>query len=349
MKRSSPTLKNTAGRSSACDKTLRSALNQMSRLSLFLVLLAAAPASVLLSLTLGSVDLPLTQVLDALSGSSSGLAHDIVWQLRMPRVAAAFVCGALLALAGALLQVLLRNPLADPYILGVSGGAAVGALSAILLGLGWTMVNFSALFGAMAAIGVVFGLSFRAGEWNLYRLLLTGVVVSAGCSALIGLLLVLAPTAEVKGMLFWLMGDLSHAEAVAPAWAVLLLVAGLSISLGGNLNVLSLGLLKAKTLGIAVMPLQVGIYFFASLLTVAALTLGGMIGFVGLVIPHAIRLMGATDHRWLLPMAILLGGSFLTLADTLARTLWAPQQLPVGVLTALLGVPMLLLLLSRKR
>jgi len=179
--------------------------------------------------------------------------------------------------------------------------------------------------------------------------LLTGVVLSAGCSALISLLLVLAPAPELRGMLFWLMGDLSHAENILPTLALLLLLAALSQWQAGSLNVLSLGQLKAKTLGVAVWPLQTGIYFCAALATVCAVMLGGTIGFVGLIIPHLVRLLGVADHRWLLPLAILLGGSFLTAADTLSRTLWAPNQLPVGVLTALLGVPAMLLLLSRKR
>jgi iron complex transport system permease protein len=149
-------------------------------------------------------------------------------------------------------------------------------------------------------------------------------------------------------MLFWLMGDVSRAEEVLPAWVTLCIVTAVSMLFSGSLNVLSLGQMKAQTLGVAVLPLQVGIYFCASVATVAALMLAGAIGFVGLIVPHAVRLLGVNDFRWLLPLSILLGGSFLTLADTFARTLWAPQQLPVGVLTALLGVPMLLLLLSRK-
>lgn len=316
---------------------------------LLAVLFLLALASVFASLLFGSMDLSAPEVFAALAGGSTDIAREITWQLRMPRAASAFACGGLLALAGTLLQVLLRNPLADPYILGVSGGAAVGALTAMLLGLGFSMANFGALLGALVAIGMVFGLSFRTGEWNLYRLLLTGVVLSAGCTALITLILTLAPVSEVKGMLFWLMGDISYAEGMLPAWLVLVAATLASVVFSGSLNVLSLGELKARTLGVAVLPIQVGIYFGAALITATALMLGGTIGFVGLIIPHAIRLLGISDHRWLVPAAVMLGGSFLTVADTLARTVWAPQQLPVGVLTALLGVPMLLLLLSGKR
>jgi iron complex transport system permease protein len=310
-----------------------------------------AVGSLFAGLLFGSVDIPAAGVARALLGQgeeADRVANQIVWQLRLPRVMAAFACGGLLALAGALLQVLLRNPLADPYILGVSGGAAVGALLAMLLGWGMVLTNLASLAGALAAIAIVFGLSFRVGDWNLYRLLLTGVVLSAGCGALTTLILILSPSSDLKGMLFWLMGDVSRAEELLPAWIILILVSGISMLFSGSLNVLSLGQMKAKTLGIAVLPLQIGVYFCASLATVAALMLAGAIGFVGLIVPHAVRLLGVNNFRWLLPLSVLLGGSFLTLADTLARTLWAPQQLPVGVFTALLGVPMLLLLLSKK-
>jgi iron complex transport system permease protein len=317
-------------------------------LLLLVLFLMLAFGSLFAGLLFGSVDIPFSGIVTALFSPVDSVFHQIVWQLRLPRVLAAFACGGLLALAGALLQILLRNPLADPYILGVSGGAAVGALVAMLLGWGLILTNLTSLAGALAAIVIVFGLSFRAGDWNLYRLLLTGVVLSAGCTALTTLILTLAPASDVKGMLFWLMGDVSRAEELLPAWATLIIVSAMSMVFSGSLNVLSLGQMKAKTLGVAVLPLQVGIYFGASLATVAALMLAGAIGFVGLIVPHAVRLLGVSDFRWLLPLSVLLGGGFLTLADTLARTLWAPQQLPVGVLTALLGVPMLLLLLSRK-
>jgi len=321
----------------------------MPRSFLLAALVLLALGSVFVSALFGSVEIPVGRVWGALAGSAAGVEGDIVWKLRLPRAAAAFACGALLAQAGALLQVLLRNPLADPYVLGISGGAAVGALGAMLAGAGAVAMGAGAGGGALAVVGIVFLLSFRAGDWNIYRLLLTGVVLAAGCGALVSLLLTLAPEAGVKGMLFWLMGDLSQAQAPLPAWIALAALSALGLAFAGSLNVLALGPLKARTLGVAVLPLQVGVYFTASLGTAAAVLLGGSIGFVGLLVPHALRLLGVTDHRWLLPMCALLGGGFLTLADTAARTLWAPQQLPVGVLTALMGVPLLLLLLPRGR
>lgn len=316
---------------------------------LFVLLLLAALLSLGFGLASGSLPLAPGEIVQALQGQGDAAAVEVVRELRLPRVLAAFACGGLLALAGVLLQALLRNPLADPYILGVSGGAAVGALVAMLLGAGLAAMQLSSFGGALLAILAVFGLGFRRGERNVYRLLLTGVVLSAGCGALVSLLLTLAQFEQVKGMLFWLMGDLSHAEGLLPAWLVLLAAGMGATLLSGGLDLLSGGLDKAAVLGLAVGRWQAALYFAAALLTVMALQLGGSIGFVGLMMPHAIRLLGVSAHRWLVPLSVLLGGSFLVVADTLARTLWSPLQLPVGVFTALLGVPVLLWLLGRGR
>lgn len=313
---------------------------------LFIFLLFAAALSVCGALLSGSLLLSAGEVWLGLLGQ--GESVQIVQELRLPRVLAAFACGGLLSLAGVLLQALLRNPLADPYILGVSGGAAVGALAAMLLGAGLLAEQGASLAGALLAIVAVFGLGFRHGERNLYRLLLTGVVLSAGCGALVSLLLTLAQAEQVKGMLFWLMGDLSQPQGLELAWLVLLVVSVVATLAAGGLDVLAGGRDKAAALGLAVTRWQAALYFGAALLTVAALQLGGNIGFVGLLVPHAIRLLGVSAHRWLIPCAVLLGGSFLVLADTLARSLWSPLQLPVGIFTALLGVPVLLWLLGRR-
>ncbi len=316
--------------------------------SLLTILAICAAGSVLLALLIGSVPLSVAQVLDSIFVQSQGIVHDIVWQLRLPRALAAFVCGALLAGSGVLLQVLLRNPLADPYVLGISGGAALGALGAMLAGATLAVMNLAAFAGALAAMAMVFALSFRSGDWNPHRLLLTGVVLASGFAALISLILAVAPQAQLKGMLFWLMGDLSDAGNSGAAWLLLaLLLAGFTW-LSGNLDALSLGVMKARALGVAVTPLQLLLYAGAAAATVAAVLLGGSIGFVGMMAPHALRLLGVHEHRILLPAAALSGGIFVVLADVLARTLWAPQQLPVGVFTALIGVPVLLLLLSRR-
>jgi iron complex transport system permease protein len=312
-------------------------------------LVAASAASLAAALTCGSLPIPFSAVLDAVVFPTPGIIHDVVWNLRAPRAFAAYACGGLLALAGALLQVLLRNALADPYVLGVSSGASLGALLALSLGAGAAAMNLSAFGGAVAALVIVFGLTYRSGDWNVYRLLLTGVVLSAGLSALISLVLVLAPDAQVKGMLFWLMGDLSQTTSALPAWSILAALAALGVAASFHLDLLALGDMKARSLGVAVGPLQLGVFAAAAVATVTAVVLGGAIGFIGLMAPHAIRLAGATAHRALLPLSAMLGGTVLTLADTAARTAWAPQQLPVGIFTALLGVPAMLLLLSRSR
>lgn len=320
----------------------------MRRPALFALLTLVAVASVAAGLLYGSIPISPPALFEALVRPQPGLVHDVVWALRAPRVLAAFACGALLACAGALLQVLLRNALADPYILGISSGASLGALLALVLGASAVAMNAAALASALAAIVLVFGLGFRSGDANAYRLLLTGVVLATGFSALVSLLLVMAPQAQVKGMLYWLMGDLSDAGSPALAWVVLAVVAVLGVAYATRLDLLALGETKARTLGLAVTPLRMGVFFAAALATVAAVMLGGAIGFIGLMAPHAIRLLGVAEHRLLLPLAMLLGGAFLTLADTASRTLWAPQQLPVGVLTALIGVPAMLILLKRK-
>ena len=316
---------------------------------LALALLVLAPASLVLALAVGSVTLSVNELWLALQGAPDSVATTLVRELRLPRALSAFAVGGLLALAGALLQVLLRNPLADPYILGISGGAACGALLSLLAGLSASWVSGNAFIGALAAMTLVFGLA-RAGEVQTQtRLLLTGVVVASGFGALISLILATAPAARLPGMVFWLLGDLSYAAAPALGWATLGAGLLVSLSIARALNLLARGERVAAALGENPARLRGIIYLTASLLTAVAVTLAGAIGFVGLIVPHALRLLAGSDHRWLLPLAVLLGGSFLTLADTLARSLAAPIQLPVGVLTALLGVPVFLYLLGRTK
>jgi iron complex transport system permease protein len=309
-------------------------------------LLVLSGMSLLLALALGSITL-YWQDLWAVMQGEPGLYRNLVMELRLPRALAAFATGGMLALAGALMQVLLRNPLADPYILGISGGAAVGALSSMLLGASGAWFTGSAFCGALLSMTLVFTLARGRGSWTSTRLLLTGVVVAAGWGAVISFILSISPDAHLRGMLFWLMGDLSHAQNPGMGWVVLLLGVILCVPLAHPLNALSRGELQASALGVAVQPLRLQVYVLASLLTAVAVTLAGSIGFVGLIVPHVLRLIIGNDQRILLPAAVLSGGSLLTLADTLARTVVAPQQLPVGVITALLGVPVFLYLLQR--
>jgi iron complex transport system permease protein len=310
-------------------------------------LLVGAAVAVLLSLRVGELQVGFADVLAALFRPGEGQASTVIRELRLPRALAAFACGGLLATAGALMQVLLRNPLADPYILGISGGAAVGALGAMVLGAAVFWVDVSAFAGALAAMLLVFGLAHGDGSWTQTRLLLTGVIVAAGCGAAVSLMLALAPDTRVMSMLFWMMGDASAASRPWPALAVLALALVAVMPFARDLNVLARGEVVARALGVRVGHLRIALYVLASLLTATAVTLVGSVGFVGLVVPHLVRLALGNDQRVLIPAAALAGGTLLTLADTAARTVMAPQQLPVGVLTALIGVPVFLFLLSR--
>ena len=315
-----------------------------SPLAIAVVLLLAGALALLLALVAGGLPVGTADVLGALTGAD-GMNATVIRELRLPRALAAFACGGLLATAGALMQVLLRNPLADPYNLGISGGAAVGALGAITLGAAAFWVDASAFVGALTAMLVVFGLAHGDGSWTQTRLLLTGVIVAAGCGAAVSLMLALAPDTRVMSMLFWMMGDASAAARPWPALLVLALVVVLPFA--RDLNVLARGELSARALGVQVGHLRIALYVLASLLTATAVTLVGSVGFVGLIVPHLVRLALGNDQRVLIPAAALAGGTLLTLADTAARTVMAPQQLPVGVLTALIGVPVFLFLLSR--
>ncbi len=282
-----------------------------------------------------------------------------VYELRLPRVTSGFAVGALLSLAGALMQLLLRNPLADPYVLGVSGGAAVGAMLGSLLlpvTFAWFGLQLGALAGAALATALLFLLARRSlaslpapNAVPGISLILTGVMIAAGFGALISLLLSLSSDAQLRGALFWLMGDLDVDSYGGPAWAVLLLVGAWSVLCAKQLNVLSHGEATAHLLGLPVRQMRIGLLAAASLATAAAVSLGGAIGFIGLVVPHALRLVLGNDQRLLLPASMLAGGAALVLADLLARTLVAPLQLPVGVITALVGVPVFLAMLSGKR
>ncbi len=318
-------------------------------LAILAVLGLAAAAALGLALAVGSVPVDLATIARALLGDAADTGAMIVRSLRLPRALAAFAVGGLLAVAGALMQVLLRNPLADPYVLGISGGAAVGALAAMTAGIA-ALVTPAAFGGALASTLLVFGLvrADRArAPWTATRLLLTGVVVAAGWGAIIALLLTVAPDAQVKGMLFWLIGDLSATPLALPALVTLAAVLVGAFALARDLNVLARGDEVAATLGVAVPRVTLALYVLAALATAAAVTTAGTIGFVGLVVPHAVRLVVGNDQRMLLPAAAIAGGTLVVLADTLARSVVAPLQLPVGVITALLGVPVFLYLLAR--
>lgn len=310
-------------------------------------LLALGALAQVWALSAGELAISAAEVVAALFGGEQGMAAEVVRQLRLPRAVAVFVCGGMLAMAGALMQVLLRNPLADPYVLGISGGAAVGALGAMLLGLAPLVVDAAAFAGALGAMLLVFSLAHGDGSWTQTRLLLTGVIVAAGCGAVVKLMLAIAPDTRVHSMLFWLMGDASGARNPWPALGVMAFGLAVALPFARDLNMLARGELAARALGVAVGRLRYLLYVLASLLTAVSVTLIGSVGFVGLVVPHLVRFAIGNDQRLLLPASMLAGGALLTFADTAARTVVSPMQLPVGVLTALIGVPVFLFLLAR--
>jgi len=319
----------------------------MRRISPSVVLAALAvlaAAAFAFALSAGSVDVGVSAAIRALFAGTDDTAGAVVRELRLPRAVAAFTVGGLLALAGTMMQVLLRNPLADPYVLGLSGGAACGALLAMLAG-ALVLVTPAAFAGALLSAALVFGLARGSSAWAPTRLLLTGVVVAAGWGALLMLILAIAPEAQVRGMLFWLIGDLSGATHGGIALGALVVLLAAALLFARDATLLARGDTTAASLGVAVGNVTIALHFLAALATAIAVTVAGSVGFVGLVVPHAVRLLIGNNQRWLMPAATLAGGTLLVFADTLARTVIAPAQLPVGVLTALAGVPLFLWLL----
>ncbi|MCC6072531.1 iron ABC transporter permease [Massilia sp. MAHUQ-52] len=321
-----------------------------------LVLLAASCFAV--AGLVGSVPVPLTQLPAALAelagGAGSSLAATLL-DLRLSRALTAFVTGASLALAGVMMQALLRNPLADPYTLGISAGASVGAVAALLFMAPAWAVDASALAGAAGVSALLYLLARRGLDGaasvrgGARLLLLTGVVLSSACMAMVTLMLSIAPESRLRSMIFWMIGDIAGAPVRATPWIVLAGVLVFALRSARSLNVLAVHDGAAATLGVRVGPTLQKLFFCSALLTATAVASAGSIGFVGLIIPHALRFAFGADHRVLIPAATLAGGTFLVLADTLARTVVAPQQLPVGVITALVGAPVFLYQLHRLR
>ena len=305
------------------------------------------------SVSLAPADLP-GALAELLHGRADTMAATLL-ELRLSRAMVAFVTGAALSLAGVMMQALLRNPLADPYVLGISAGASVGALVALLsFGALW-MVDASAFAGAVAVSMMLYLLARRdlaggvAAAGGASLLLLTGVILSSACMAMVTLLLSIAPESRLRGMVFWMIGDLGGAPMRALPWLVLAGALVFALRSARSLNVLALHAEAAATLGVRVGALRKGLFLCSGVLTASAVTSAGSIGFVGLIVPHACRFAVGPDHRLLVPVATLAGGTFLVLADILARTVLAPQQLPVGVVTALIGAPFFLYQLHQLR
>ncbi len=302
--------------------------------------------------------------LGVLAGSTGlgAASADIFWQIRVPRVLAGFGAGAALALAGALMQLLTRNALADPYVLGVAGGASVGALGTILLAgsagaaLSEWRIAGGAAAGAFLAATLLFGLMGRrlAGPASVARgdsatsLLLVGVMIGSGCSAIVSLILTLADQGQLRGMVFWLLGDLNGAAHWEIVWLALALALAVVWPTARELDWLARGDAWAATLGVPVGRRRILTLLAAAVATGAAVATAGAIGFVGLVVPHALRLIGVRAAVLLLPASALGGGAFVVLVDAAARTLVAPVQLPVGVLAAAIGVPAFIAMLLHR-
>ena len=309
--------------------------------------------TLLVSVFVGAADLSPGEVLAALLGQGDETTRTIVLNLRVPRAALAALVGACLALSGAVFQALLRNPLAEPYILGISGGSAVGAVTVIVLGLGvrlpW-LLPLAAFAGAIVAMAVVLRIALGVGgALDTRVLLLAGVVVGAFFNAIILLLLNFADANTFRAAVFWMMGNLSGAtwRSVSLLAAYLVPAALVLMALARPFNLIAVGEDTALYLGVRVGTVRLVAYLTTSLLVAASVAVSGVIGFVGLIVPHALRLIWGSDHRMLLPASMLAGASFLMLTDTVARTIAAPAELPTGVVTALAGVPVFVVLLMR--
>jgi len=308
---------------------------------LFLGLIVACAAAIALALAIGSV---------------ANADFSLIYQLRLPRVLAAFAVGGLLAMSGCLLQVLTRNPLAESSVLGVSGGASVGALAVLMMGgAGTIWVAGGAWLGSVSVL-VLLWLLVGGYATHPSRLLLAGVMVATGCGAITSLMIAFASDLAMPGMIHWLMGDLDSVmslEVVGALLGIWLSVLLILMKLAPQIHLLQLGTDKALSLGVDVPFIQWMMVLLAALSAAAAVSVAGSIGFVGLLVPHMLRAMVikrlGPDQTFLLPASGLLGGIFLVLSDMFARTVIAPSQLPVGVITALIGVPSFLFLLARLR
>ena len=318
------------------------------------MLLGVLAVSVVVALGLGPGALGPGEVAAALlDADAPGPAADIVWRVRLPRVWLAMLVGASLAVSGVLFQALLRNPLADPFVLGVSGGAALGGIAMLslggALGFGYSAVPPSAFAGAVVTTLLLYAIAGVRGRVTATQLLLTGVVFNAFASAAIVFLASLSGLSEAGSIFLWLIGSLSAARADVGVWVAFFLLAGLAcaVPLARSLNLLTLGEESAAQLGVDVERQKRVLLVSTSLMVGAAVSAAGLIGFVGLIIPHLLRLLLGPDHRLLVPAAALGGAAFLVVCDTAARTMLSGRELPVGAITALAGGPLFLWLLRR--
>ncbi len=322
------------------------------RLFLALMFLLAVMTACLF---IGSESVSFKKVLEGPGLNASNLDYIIFMQVRLPRVLLAAIVGASLACAGVVFQAILRNPLADPYILGISSGAGLGIMLAVMFGGSWSLAGLSpltlaAFVGAMATIWLVWAIGRVTGRTQVAGLLLAGVVVNAFFSAVIMFLNSIAKDRQLQTTIFWLMGSLADVEnnsLLYVSGGVCLLGIIFLMLLGNRLNILSFGAEQARAMGVSIEKTCLLAFACAALMTSVAVSLSGLIGFVGLIVPHAVRLVAGPDHRQLIPLSALYGAAFLVLADAAAQVAAAPAILPVGVITALTGGPFFLILLVR--
>lgn len=307
-------------------------------------------------LAIGSVSVSLLDVLHGPTRDAQpNVAYEIIVHYRLPRIVLAAIIGAALAASGCVFQAILRNPLADPYILGISSGAGLGTLAAVLLGWSWTFLGMNSMMltafvGAVATTWLVWGIGRMAGRANITGLLLAGVVVNAFFSSVMMFLTSIARAHQVQATMFWLMGSISEMQrfdVVAASGVLVVLGIAVLLRLGPSLNLLSFGADEAAALGLSVSKTCLIAFAVSVLITSVSVCLGGLVGFVGLIVPHAVRLVVGPDHRQLIPLSALVGAAFVVLADTVARVVVAPAMLPVGVVTAMVGGPFFLVLLVR--
>lgn len=321
----------------------------VSLLMLLLLFLA-----MILGISMGSTDYGIKAIWESLTGSgeTDSMAYSIIWHIRFPRVVLAALVGATLSIGGLVFQALLRNPLAEPYILGISGGSAVGAITGILMGISrFPGVSLTSFAGSVATLFLIIVISSGPTILKKHSLLLSGVMVNAFCSAIIMFLLSIAQDSRLHNILFWLMGDLSLSEikGVMILAATLLPCFVLIFLLSNSMNLLLMGKDLARTTGVNIKAVSITLLVITSLMVSATVSHCGLIGFVGLVMPHLLRLIFGPDHRVLVPACILGGGAYMVFCDLLARVLPAQGEMPSGVITAMIGAPLFIFLLKRTR
>jgi iron complex transport system permease protein len=322
------------------------------------VLLGVLFVMMVMSLRMGAYPIAVRDIVLTLFNGAIGRREQIpsefslvVFGLRLPRIALGILVGAALSTAGAGFQALLRNPLADPYVLGVSSGAALGAIiSLIVLPFTPGAVQVAAFAGAAATIAAVYLLGRRGRQLDSATLLLAGIVTASFLSAVIMFLMTILSSRDLRGMAFWLMGDLSSGPAVDLRWLYLILIvaAGSIYTTSSDLNLILTGEQEASHLGVNVKRVKLVVYVGASLLTGLAVSVSGAIGYVGLLVPHVMRMLFGTDYRLLIPASAIGGAIIVVAADLLARTIVAPTELPVGAMTAIAGAPVFIYLMRRR-